>query len=200
MFYIGLDLGQRQDHSAIAIVERPDPRLAWMTGQKMLMVRRVERIALGTPYPRVVERVREIVQAIGECTLVVDGTGVGAPVVELLRSARLGCGVTAVTITGGEKASGSGLAWSVPKRDLIAEVQLALEKGELRIARHMKEVSALVRELIDVRLTAGLGTGKVRIGADGSGQHDDLVIALALACWRARWKENGFGKGRLTGV
>jgi hypothetical protein len=205
MFYIGLDLGQRQDHSAVAIVERQDARLAWMTpGQKMLMVRRVERIALGTPYPCVVERVREIVrgvmQSTAECTLVVDGTGVGAPVVELLRSARLGCGVTAVTITGGEKASGSGWAWSVPKRDLIAGVQLALEKGELRIARHMKDVGALVRELVDVRVTAGLGTGKVRIGADGSGQHDDLVIALALACWRARWRENGFGPARLPGV
>ena len=171
-----------------------------MTGQKTLMVRRAERMALGTPYPHVVARVREIVRAIGECTLVVDGTGVGAPVVELLRSAGLGCGVTAVTITGGEKTTGSGGAWCVPKRDLIAGVQLALEKGELRIARHMKDVGALVRELIDVRVTAGLGTGKVRIGADGSGQHDDLVIALALACWRARWKENGFGTGRLTGI
>jgi hypothetical protein len=199
MFYIGLDLGQRQDHSAVAIVEKPDARLAWMTpGRKMLMVRRVERLALGTPYPLVVARVRQIVHAIGDCTLVVDGTGVGAPVVEMLRVARLGCGVTAVTITGGEKASGSGLAWSVPKRDLIAGVQLALEKGELRIARHMKETGALVRELIDVRVMAGRGTGKVRIGAEGSGQHDDLVIALALACWRAGWKENGFGTGRLV--
>ena len=204
MFYIGLDLGQRQDHSAVAIVEKPDARLVWMAGQKTLMVRRVERMALGTPYPRVVARVREIVQGVtqiaGECTLVVDGTGVGAPVVELLRSAGLGCGVTAVTITGGEKESGSGAAWNVPKRDLIAGVQLALEKGDLRIARHMKDAGALVRELINVRVTAGLGTGKVRIGANGSGQHDDLVIALALACWRARWKENGFGTGRLTGV
>ena len=26
----------------------------------------------------------------------------------------------------------------------------------------------------------------LRIGADGYGQHDDLVVALALAVWRAR--------------
>ena len=62
MFYIGLDLGQRQDHSAVAIVEKPDARLVWMAGQKTLMVRRVERMALGTPYPHVVARVREIVR------------------------------------------------------------------------------------------------------------------------------------------
>lgn len=204
MFYVGLDLGQRQDHSAVAIVERPDLRHAWLaTRRDNLLVRRVERLVLGTPYPRVVERVREIVCGValaGQCALVVDGTGVGAPVVDMLRRAGLGCEVTAVTITGGERESRSGTAWNVPKRDLIAGVQLGLEKGELRIARHMKDVGALVRELVDVRITAGLGLGRVRIGADGSGQHDDLVIALALACWRARRRENGFGTQRLPGI
>ena len=30
-------------------------------------------------------------------------------------------------------------------------------------------------------------SGHLRIGAaDRSGEHDDLVIALALACWRAK--------------
>jgi hypothetical protein len=28
------------------------------------------------------------------------------------------------------------------------------------------------------------------VGADGYGEHDDLVIALALACWRARRRQN----------
>ncbi len=51
-----------------------------------------------------------------------------------------------------------------PKRDLISGVQLGLEKGELRIARHMKDVGSLVQELVDVRITAGLGLGKVRDG------------------------------------
>ena len=40
----------------------------------------------------------------------------------------------------------------------------------------MKDVGPLVRELVDVRIT-GSGLGKVRIGADGSGQHDDLDCA-----------------------
>src|SRR5580692_7035368 len=125
MFYIGLDLGQKQDYTAIAIVERTDARPAPF----QLLVRRVQRVALGTPYPRVVEMVREIAcgQAFaGQCAVVVDGTGVGAPVVDMLRAAGLGCEITAVTITGGEKESRSGAAWNVPKRDLISGVQLGL--------------------------------------------------------------------------
>jgi hypothetical protein len=204
MFYVGLDLGQRQDYSALAIVEKRDARLAWMaTDGEKLLVRRVERLALGTPYPGVVARVREIVRGnalAGQCCLVVDATGVGAPVVDMLRSAGMGCEVTAVTITGGERESGSGAAWNVPKLDLIAGLQVPLERGEMRIARQMKDVAGLVRELVDMRVTAGLGLGKVRIGAEGNGQHDDLVIALALACWRARRRSNGFGTQRLTGI
>jgi hypothetical protein len=123
--------------------------------------------------------------------VVVDGTGVGAPVVDMLRAAGLGCEITAVSITGGDRESRRG----VPKRDLIAGVQLALEKGELRIARRMKNAGALVRELLDMRMTASGG-----MGAEGHGEHDDLAIALALACWKARRRENGERAERLPGI
>jgi hypothetical protein len=32
-------------------------------------------------------------------------------------------------------------------------------------------------------------SGRVRVGADGERQHDDLVMALALACWSAKGRE-----------
>jgi hypothetical protein len=47
---------------------------------------------------------------------------------------------------------------------------------------------ALIEELVDVRATVSV-KGRVRLGADGYGEHDDLAIALALACWRAKRKE-----------
>jgi phage FluMu gp28-like protein len=190
-FYVGVDLGQKRDHTAIAVVER----------RERLLVRHVERVALGTPYPLVAAHLREMVsrpELRGRCALAVDGTGLGGPVVDMLRGARLGCEITAVTISGGERERKSGsLAVSVPKRDLIAGIQVALEKGDLRIARSLKELGPLVRELVDVRVTSGAGMGRVRIGADGCGEHDDLVIALALACWRAKRRENGYGTQRL---
>jgi hypothetical protein len=157
-------------------------------------------VALGTPYTEVVARVREIVQRIGQWVVVVDGTGVGEPVVDALRRAGLGCEITAVTITGGERESRRGSICSVPKRDLIAGLQMVMEEGGLRVARRLGEAGALLKELLNVRITAGLAIGKVRIGADGYGEHDDLAIALALACWRARRRENGFGGQRLPGI
>lgn len=195
MVYIGLDLGQKQDPTAIAVVER-----AWGDN---LVVRALERVALGTPYPRVVERVREIVQSPrleGRCCVAADATSMGAPVMDLLYAAQLGCEVCAVTITSGASANGRGTVWNVPKRDLMAGLQVLLERGELRIARRLKEAGTLVRELLDIQMT--MKTNGTRMGADGCGQHDDLAIAVALACWRAGRSDhrNGFGGGRLPGI
>jgi hypothetical protein len=193
MFYLGLDLGQRNDPTAIAVVERMDRAQVWR-------VRHVERVPLGTPYPAVVSRVRGIVKKLDwDCAVAVDGTGVGAPVVDMLRAARLGCDIAAVTITGGDRQRQTGSIWSVPKKDLLAVVQVLLEREELKIARGLKELGSLVRELTDVKGTAGPG-GRVRLGADGCGEHDDLVIALALACWRAKRAQIGFGDRRLPGI
>jgi hypothetical protein len=61
--FIGLDLGQKRDHSAIAVVEREEKRLAWMPSMPECMrIRYLQRIPLGTPYTKVVEQVSEIVR------------------------------------------------------------------------------------------------------------------------------------------
>lgn len=207
MFYIGLDVGQRRDHSAIVVVERVEVRRAYLPPAfARVEVRYAERVPLGTSFAGVVARVGEMVRhpaVAGECQLTVDGTGVGAPVVEMLRSARLGCEISEVTITGGERAHRyrdmGGTAWSVPKQDLLMSVQVLLEREELKIARDLKEAGTLVKELMDVRAKQG-ARGRVRMGADGHGEHDDLVIALALACWSSGRPKFGLKSVRLTGI
>lgn len=205
MNYVGLDLGQRRDHSAIAVVERWDQGRGYGSFEmNRLEVRHLERVALGTPYLQVVERVRRLAgnpKLAGQVMVVVDSTGLGAPVVELLKGARLGCEVVAVTITGGERATQTGGVWNVPKADLVAGLQVLLERGQLKIARRLKDSYALVKELLDMKAVKAAGaSGRVRYGADGAGEHDDLVIALALGCWRAQRRGNGFGAGPLPGV
>src|ERR1022692_3066848 len=62
-FFIGLDLGQSHDFTAMAVLERSELTGDWDAAayahRKMagLRLRHLERIALGTPYPEVVERV-----------------------------------------------------------------------------------------------------------------------------------------------
>jgi len=83
VFFVGLDLGQKRDHTALVVVEKIENRRAFMgTEFERLVVRYVERMALGMPYPQVVARVREIVRCDelyhGRSTVRVDATGVGA--------------------------------------------------------------------------------------------------------------------------
>jgi hypothetical protein len=196
MISIGVDLGQRRDPSTIAVIERPE----WLAGQfhmthplhgtrwqtegrdvgsqrlerGAMIVRYLERIKLGTPYSEVAKRVAQITRhpSLGNVRrrLLVDATGVGAPVIEMLREARPGCPLTGVTITSGSAAHSSGDREMVPRVDLLATMQAALEKGQLRILRGMKETDRLLKEMVSL----------------GTGEHDDLVMAVALAAWGAK--------------
>ena len=190
MFYIGADLGQRADFTAFAIVEREQAPRPWMVPQYQgLNVRWLERMPLGTPYTLVARRAEEIAGKLyPRCEMAIDATGLGAPVVDLLRTGTMRCELAPVVITGGGKSHSSGGRFYVPKKDLVAGLQLLLEKEELRIASRLREARALVRELIDVRMNGSQET------------HDDLVLALALACWLAARPTIGYGGGRLPGI
>ena len=193
-YFIGLDLGQRQDPTALAILERWEEVLArdWVSWgwkkETRFALRHLERMKLGTAYIDVVKRVRDVTRSAeltGRCTLVVDASGVGTPVVELLRQSGLGCSLMAVTITGGDAVSQSDGQFRVPKRDLVVGLQVMMEQQQVRIASGMPEGETLVRELMEMRMKVTAG-GHDRYEAGRSGAHDDLVLAVALACWRAR--------------
>ena len=71
----------------------------------------------------------------------------------------------------------------VPKLDLVSRLQALLHEGRLKIHKDLAEADTLVRELQDFRCeftAAGHLTFNAR-----SGKHDDLVLALAIAVWRA---------------
>jgi hypothetical protein len=193
-FFAALDLGQVSDFSTLAVIERIqlvgdwDPvAFAWKK-RTMLRLRYLERIPLGTPYPDVVSRVKDVmgqVAAEGVCELTVDGTGVGRPVVDLLRRSGLSCKLQAAIITGGISESQSDGYHHIPKKDLIAGLQLALQLGTLQIAGGMKFGPALVTEMAEMRVKI-TSSGNEQFGAWREGSHDDLVFAVALACWATR--------------
>jgi len=207
-YFVGVDLGQKLDYTAIAVVERWEAageldRWSWERLKEVgYRLRHLERLALGTPYPEVVARVREVARSgelAGRCTVVADATGVGGPVIDMLRGAELGCELMAVTITGGERASRASRSdggWKVPKRDLVVGLEVMLETGSLRIAAGLREGETFIKELTGMRVKVSAGR-REQFGAWREGTHDDLVLAAALACWRARWAGVGEQRKRL---
>lgn len=187
MYFLGVDLGQKQDPTALALLEKPDAHPVHGGEMGGLYLTGLQRVPLGTPYMEVVAKIQALTEGTllsGQVVVVVDATGVGIPVVEQLRRA-VRCEVAAVTITSGEKGSQKGRDYTTPKQDLMAALLVSLEQNELRIARRMRETGALVKELMNMRSTAR-ESGRTRLGADRFGEHDDLAIATALAVWRAK--------------
>ena len=172
-FIAGVDLGQAQDPTALAVIEADAPRLD---------LRHLERLPLGTPYPSVIEHVSELMQALPpRSTLVVDAGGPGRPVVDAMRAADLQ--PVAVSITSGKRSRRANGMVYVPKRELVRGLVTAFENGRFKIAKGLLLADAFMDELraFQVRLTAkGHDTYAAR-----SGEHDDLVIAAALAAWCA---------------
>jgi hypothetical protein len=202
-FIVGVDLGQAQDFTAIVVLEKTmkeSDRTRERDGQLVPVqkasyaVRHIDRLALGTPYPEQVQSVRSIVDHLGESArIVVDQTGVGRPVVDMLRSHLR---VAAVTITGGDKASRDGMDHRVPKRDLVSTVQVLLQSKRLAIASGLRHAQTLVDELLafKVRITAG-GHDKYGndVGVWRENAHDDLILATALGCWLGEDRRNRAG-------
>jgi hypothetical protein len=182
-FVIGADLGQTRDHSAIAVVERittAEPPV-----QTVLAVRHLERLPLGTPYQQVAPRLVELFEPapLSGGTLVVDETGVGRPVVDLLHTLPIKATLRPLTITSGSRArlEPNG-RWRVPKRLLVANVRALLTSGRLKVAAGLAEAAALLRELVDFRVTITVKANET-FGAGTHGGHDDLVGAVVLAVW-----------------
>jgi hypothetical protein len=182
VYLIGLDLGQAQDSTALAVLEMIPPQQSPWKARYAL--RHLERPELGTPYPSIVARTRELMLTpplAGHACLVVDATGVGRAVVDLLLLGDLN--PIAVTITGGDAVTRSGRDYRVPKRDLVATMQVLLQTQRLRFATEMPLGKLLAQELLHFRVKIDLRTAHDSYEAWREGMHDDLVLATALACW-----------------
>jgi hypothetical protein len=194
-YFVGLDLGQSQDFTAIAVLERAelvgewDPVMFAWRKTIVLRLRHLERVALGTPYTEVVDRVVVVTRSGelgGRCHLVADATGVGRPVMDMLRRAGLGSSrLWPVLITSGDLERQADGHYRVPKRDLIVGLQLLLQRRGLQIAAGLKFGPVLAREMAEMRVKI-TPSGNEQYGAWREGEHDDLVLAVALACWGAR--------------
>ena len=185
-YFIGLDLGQAQDYSALVILERHGSNKDDYT----FHCRHLHRWQLRTPYPQIVSDTAETVNnpaLSGFTVLAVDATGCGAPVVDLFKKEKMRARLVPIQITVGSEVTESGDAKRIPKRDLVGVVSVALQSGKLKIAESLQLAETLTRELqnFKVKIT---DAGNDTYGAGSEwrvGSNDDLVLSLAMALWCA---------------
>jgi hypothetical protein len=191
-YFCGLDLGQSCDFSAVAIAERVLP-----PGERhaTYLFRHVQRIPLGTSYPTVVQHVTDLMSRPplkGHTTLALDFTGCGRPVFDMFRQGRLPCSLYAISLHGGVAVNWEGFTISIPKRDLIASAQVLLQDKRLEIAGTMPDTTALISELRGYQIKIDPVTAHDSYSAWREGIHDDLVFAVALACWMGEHQRRAY--------
>ena len=211
-FYVGLDLGQVSEPTAIAIVQSDtleylrtvkvyEPK--WISFQPIYRgkdgkettehppityaLRHVERISPGTSYPSIVERVKAVLKDLPSPELVIDVTGVGTPVTDLFE--RAGLSSTQVQVVAGEEVGKDGWVSKVPKRELVSTAQVLLQTNRLKIARGLRLSKLLVRELTTFKMKVSLKEETPTLWREGAA--DDLVLALSIALWRAEQAGGG---------
>lgn len=213
MYLVGVDLGQAQDYTAIAVVRKMMGTSPTGKPESRYQLGYLHRPDLGTRYPAIVMQVLALLKRSPlslDVPLVVDKTGVGAAVVDLFTAS--GVRPRALTITGGSAVNRTSLyEVSVPKRELAGLLVTLFQSRRIDIAEGLPLAPVLTNELVNFKMKINLETGHDSYEAWRESVHDDLVLAVAMACWYGesvpdtgppsigtpRW-EKGPGAGRPT--
>jgi hypothetical protein len=197
-FVVGLQLGRVQSPAALAIIERTPGALEASPVTHELG--HLQRWPVGTPYPRIIHELTEILRtplpilqanrdALGNvlprdlggqtAALVVNATGVGRAALELLRDEAPDVRRVATWVTTGDQALEETEGWRVPQRDLVAAVQVLEQQNRLEMAEDLADYPELRQQMDAFKVVPGVA-GRDRYDPTAG---DDLVVALALACW-----------------
>jgi hypothetical protein len=183
-YFVGLDLGQSQDFSAIAVMERSGTT----KDNYVFHCRHLERWQLRTSYPTIVaDTVRmmnspQMQSGRTRPMLAVDATGCGAAVIDLFKRERMKARLEPILITGGATVSKENGTTCVPKRDLVGVVQVYLQNQRLKIASELPEAETLTRELQNFQVKINDNAHDI-YGTWREGVHDDLILAASLSLW-----------------
>jgi len=205
-FVAGLDVAQQHDWTALAVLELI---YAPNNHKKLDEVRLVALERWQKLYP---DTLQELGVIFSEATLkrrtilATDATGPGLHLYEdMVRDeALLSCvgkeRITPVVITPGQNEGRDRKFRMVPKHLLITRLQSAIRRRQIRVPRKLPLYNVLESEIEGCELKIREGSKHVtfsNIPRDGGPEHDDTILALALAWWRANHRPEGSTKLRL---
>jgi len=131
--------------------------------------------------------------------LIVDGTGVGEVVVDIMREQ--GLYPLPIVFTGGTnvrpvyadfgKVFGSGTSMQatvlkeihVPKEDLVHAGVLIMEQKRLRLASNLQHEDDFKRQMVSFKGKVNETTGRKKYENEFDDIHDDFVVTYLMACW-----------------
>ncbi len=221
-YFIGVDIGQIRDHTAIAVVEvlpatektiTPTGKLTLggatlgtVVGQPIKVAEReplprlqchyLQTLRLGIKFQDIAQRLSEIeakLMAKGEAEvkILVDATGPGQPIPELIRGS-VKCPVISCRFTSGAEPSYDGKSAMIPKEPMVTNLQIFIQEKRLELPKKTKDpdqakanqemllqLQNFMRDMPKEGARAETFEAKV-------GTHDDLVTALGLAVWGAK--------------
>jgi hypothetical protein len=196
---VGVDLGKSIDNTAIGIVHHTinglgtgKPNHVTKTWREDSVQRfdlvHLQRLPLGMNYVAQAHAIgaimqREPLKSAG-AKLVVDQSGVGVGVVDLMETT--GLRPIRLQITAGAEETQEGSIHRVAKTILISRLEAAMHSGELHVAAALSEAESLRGELKDFQrhvTASGANTWSAR-----AGKHDDIVLAVSYGIW---WATSG---------
>ena len=194
-FILAISPATGAQHTVIAVVEqiviKNDDR-HWRLETGALKLRHLERVPLEESYLKTVERVTALLEEseikdgekCGTPDVVLDVTNTGSAILELFQ--RVGIEPTAVNITGvGTTEDEVNFRdWRVPKVELIGLFRVLFETDRIKLSKDLDLVPALLDELRAFKMKPP----RIDPGDPASWsetEFDGLVIATALAAWRA---------------
>ena len=141
---IGWDVAQTTDSSILAIIEYDgNPAMYW--------VRRIVKLTRGMPYDQQVKEARELFFQYRNATLLIDRTGVGLPICDMIVAA--GLQPIQVSLTSGDMMSiPVPYKVNLPKRDMVAAITKVIQERRLKVVVACENAALFKTELKNFQL------------------------------------------------
>lgn len=196
---VGVDLGKSVDSTAIGIIyhtikgtgtgKADQTTKTWQQDAvQRFDLLHLQRLPLGMNYVAQAHAIGELMQReplkSAKAKLVIDQSGVGAGVVDLMEAN--GLRPIRLQITAGSEQTQEGNIFRVAKTILISKLEAAMHSKELHVAAELSEAESLRDELRDFQrhvTASGANTWSAR-----TGKHDDIVLAVSYGIW---WATSG---------
>ena len=178
---LGWDVAQTTDSSIIAVVESDGrPAMYW--------VRRIAKLPKGMPYDQQVIMARELVTQYKNPTLLIDRTGVGLPICDMIVAG--GLNPLQVSLTAGDVTSRPEPGKiNLPKRDLVAAITKTIQERRLKVVPGCENAALFRSELKNFQLKVSASGHNTYNAAQGS--HDDTITAIGLCLWHGEQDGDG---------